>query len=72
MFLRVWRVKADWFSCTFLGIYGYCRRFPNPYDDNRELLEVDLTTPAANASFVSGPTAVEWNATDLRIDGQPV
>lgn len=57
---------------SLLGIYGQCRRFPRPYDGNRELLEVDLTAPAANESFVPGPTAVTWLPTDLRIDGQAV
>ena len=56
-----------------LGIYGNCRRFPRPsYDGNREILEVVDTAPAANESLVPGPTAVEWNATDLRIDGQAI
>ena len=59
-------------SLPLLGIYGQCRRFPRPYDGNREILEVDLTEPAANASFVPGPTAVTWGATDLKIDGQAV
>ena len=69
--LRVWRVKLIG-SLPLLGIYGQCRRFPKLYDPNREILEVDLTEPAANASFVPGPTAVTWGATDLRIDGQAV
>ena len=63
--------EADW-SLPLLGIYGRCRRFPRSGDGNREILEVDLTTPAANASFVPGPTAVTWLATDLTIDGQAV
>ena len=60
------------FFCPPLGIYGRCRRFPRSGGGDRELLEVDLTAPAANASIVPGPTAVTWGATDLRIGGQAV